>query len=117
MNDAAEAVHLTFPETQIGGYLGDHATTEGHVRLLRSEAGELPFEETPLGRVFSLPRRLALEGRIMRQIAEGASLQSLTESCLQGLAGVAERNPESVAGPYQAAVATATGVRFVEEAD
>ncbi len=83
--------------------------------LLHSEAGQLPFEETELGRVFTLPRRLALEGRVTRQIAEGASLQQLVELCQTGLQSVAERNPESVAGPYEVAIVTEEGVRLLDE--
>lgn len=104
--------HLHFV---IAGCTGECAPEESRVLLLQSEAGELPFQELRPGRVFALPRRLALERRIGRQIAEGAALEGLAASCLQGLADVAARNPESVAGPYQAAMVTAAGVRFLDE--
>ncbi len=99
----------------IGGYSADPASAPYEAILLQSEAGELPFQETHLGRVFTLPRRVALEGRMTRQIAEGAGLRALAESCRAGLEGVAERNPESVGGPFHMALVTAAGVEFLEE--
>ena len=107
---AAANRHLYFI---IGGYAPSRAQGLYQAVLLQSEAGELPFHETPLGHVFTLPRRLALEERITRQIAEGAPLRGLARSCRSGLAGLAQRNPEAVAAPYQVAMLTAQGIELL----
>ncbi len=83
--------------------------------LLQSEGGALPFRESRLGRVFTLPRRMVQEGHITRQIAEGASLRELAESCRAALEHAAERNPEAVGGPFQVAMVMERGVQFLEE--
>jgi len=108
---SAEYRHLCFI---IGGYSG-RAPSPYEAILLQSEAGELPFQETRLGRVFTLPRRTALEGRIARQIIEGLELRALAETCRASLEGIAERNPEAIAAPFQIALVTASGVEFLEE--
>ncbi|MGQ9684464.1 MAG: hypothetical protein ACUVX9_18205, partial [Anaerolineae bacterium] len=82
--------------------------------LLRSEGGELPFQEAELGRVFTLPRRLVLEGRIMRRLAEGASLSELAVYCRLALQEAAVRNHESVGGPFDLLLVTPEGVRAAE---
>lgn len=98
----------------IGGYSGRSEAPCVAV-LLRSQAGELPLEQMRLGRVFTLPRRLALESRMRRQIAEGADLRGLAESCQAGLAALAKRNPECVGGSFVLATVSAAGVQILEE--
>jgi hypothetical protein len=98
----------------IGGYSGRSEAPCVAV-LLRSQAGELPLEQMRLGRVFTLPRRLALEARMRRQIAEGAHLSGLVESCRAGLAALAERNPECVGGSFLVATVSPAGVEILEE--
>lgn len=107
----AENRHLYFI---LAGYEGRGPSPYAAV-LLESEAGALPFKESRLGRVFTVPRRLVQEGRIARQVAEGAGLHELAESCLAGLEHTAERNPESVGGPFHVAMITERGVQFLEE--
>lgn len=99
----------------IAGYSTQPASAAPRAVMLQSEAGELPFQEVRLGRVFTLPRRLALEGRVTRQIAEGVPLRTLAESCLAGLASVAKRNAESVGGPFHVALITQSGIEFLEK--
>ncbi|MDI7275142.1 MAG: hypothetical protein QME94_04105 [Anaerolineae bacterium] len=108
----AAARHLYFV---IGGYSG-RAGSPSVALLLRSEAGELPLEQMRLGRVFTLPRRLTLEARMRRQIAEGTRLRGLVESCWSGLEALAERNPECVGGSFLVATVTADGVEISEHA-
>ncbi len=98
----------------IAGYAGGGPSPFAAV-LLQSEGGELPFKESRLGRVFTLPRRLVQEGHITRQIAEGAGLHELAEACLSGLEQAAARNPEAVGGPFHVAMVTERGVQFLEE--
>ncbi|HOG45315.1 MAG TPA: hypothetical protein PLJ35_08175 [Anaerolineae bacterium] len=98
----------------VAGYRG-HSSSPYDAVLLESQAGELPFKESHLGRVFTLPRRLVQEGHLTRQIAEGASLRELAESCLAGLELAAERNPESVGGPFHIATVTERGVTWLEQ--
>lgn len=105
--------HLSFV---IGGFSADHASSPYQAVLLHSEAGELPFTETRLGRVFALPRRLIFEARTTRQIAEGIGLLRLAEVARAELEGAAERNPQSVGGPFHVALVTAAGVQFLQEA-
>jgi len=83
--------------------------------LLESEGGELPFKESRLGRVFTLPRRMVQEGHITRQIAEGAGLRELATSCRLALEHAAERNPEAIGGPFHVAMITERGVEFLDE--
>lgn len=80
-----------------------------HAVLLQSEAGELPFREAELGRAFTLPRRLVLEGRLTRRLAEGASLADLALYCRAVLEEVAARNQESVGGPFDVLLVTPDG--------
>ena len=100
----------------IGGYAPSRTEAPYQAVLLQSEAGELPFQETRLGYVFTLPRRLSLEERITRQIAEGASLRGLARSCRAALVSLAQRNPESMAAPFQVAMLTAEGIAFLDDA-
>lgn len=103
--------HLHF---LIGGYLG-RASAPFQAILWHTEAGELPLRETQLGRVFTLPRRLVFEGRLTRQIAEGAGLWALAKHCQTELMSMAERNPVAVGGPLQFAIITASETRFLNE--
>ncbi len=107
---AAEHRHLYFI---LAGYEGRQPQPYAAV-LLESEAGELPFKETRLGRVFTLPRRLVQEGHITRQIAEGAGLRELATSCRLALAHAAERNPEAIGGPFHVVMISERGVEFLE---
>jgi hypothetical protein len=97
----------------VAGYEGQQPFPYSAV-LLESEGGELPFKESRLGRVFTLPRRLVQEGHITRQIAEGAGLRELAASCRLALEHAAERNPEAVGGPFHVAMITQRGVEFLE---
>ncbi len=83
--------------------------------LLHSEAGELPFRELQLGPAFSLPRRAVLEGHLARQIAEGAGVRELAQSCRAALQSAAGRNPEVVGGPFLVAMITAAGLELLGE--
>ncbi len=112
-NALAAPRHLYF---LIGGYCTGSAAGPCRLVLLESAAGELPFKEVALGRVFAVPRRVALEGRITRQIAEGASLRELAASCRAGLADIARRNPEAVDSPFQVAMVTPAGIQTLDEA-
>ena len=98
----------------VGGYAGS-ARAPYQAILLCSEAGELPFQEVHLGRVFTLPRRLGLEVRVTRRIAEGAGLNELATTCRAALKLAAERNPELVGGPIDVATVSAGGVAFLDE--
>jgi len=107
---ASENRHLYFI---LAGYEGRQPMPFAAV-LLESEAGELPFKETRLGRVFTLPRRMVQEGHITRQIAEGVGLRELATSCRLALEHAAERNPEAIGGPFHVAMITQRGVEFLE---
>lgn len=103
--------HLYFA---IGGYSGQQASSPYLAILLHSEAGDLPFQEMRLPRVFTLPRKVVFEGRVTRQIAEGIGLRPLATVCLEALAGMAERKPEAVGGPFDVAIVRSSGTELVE---
>lgn len=103
--------HLCFI---IGSY-SPGRSTPGDAVLLQSTAAEVPFKEMHLGHVFTWPRRLVLEGRITRRLAEGESLRDVGRYCLAALEEVAARHPGAVGGPFQALLVSGNGVQSLDK--
>jgi len=78
--------------------------------LIGTEKIDEPLKVYPMGDVLTMPRRLALEARLQAMIA-GASEDELALHTLEQLAHLAQRDPETVAGPFDCVVISSRGLR------
>jgi len=79
-------------------------------RFHGSEAHHEPYRLLPTGDVLTAPRRLGLEGRLVRATAAGARGPALLDIVLEGLRVAAARE-ESVGPPFDYMIFEAGGVR------
>ena len=78
--------------------------------LLGSEQISVPLTPLPVQRVVSMPRRLMLEVQLSR-LAGRISLPELADYVLRQLALLAQKESETVGGPFDAVIITPHGMR------
>lgn len=88
--------------------LSGYSRTGQQVVVWESQDHRLPFAEVPVGAVFTVPRLLTLEAKLLRLQAKDPPLAEVALFCLAALQGLAERD-ETVGRPFQVAVLSERG--------
>ncbi len=79
-------------------------------RFYGSEAHHEPYRLLPTADTLTAPRRLGLEGRLCRAVADGADGESLLRVVLDGLSAVAAKD-DAVGGPFDYVIFEGGGAR------
>jgi len=80
--------------------------------LLGSEQIDAPLTPLPMGAVVTMPRRLMLEVQLAR-LAQKVSLAELADYCLRQLALLAEKESNTVGGPFDGVIVDVHGLRLL----
>jgi len=78
--------------------------------LLGSERIDAPLRPVPAGALVTMPRLLMLEVQLAR-LAQQVSLAELADYCLRQLALLAEKESDTVGGPFDGVIIDARGLR------
>lgn len=78
--------------------------------MLGSERIDVPLEEFPISYILTMPRRLVLEMQLVK-MAQTADLEEVADYCMKQLQLLAEKDPETVEGPFDGVIITPYGMR------
>lgn len=102
------------PEAHQRSYLllgGKDSAGAFRIAFYASEAHDCPHAPLPVGNVVTAPRRLGLEARLARELAQDPAIEAVGTVVTGALRRIAERDP-AVGGPFDLAILGPHGLRF-----
>ena len=92
----------------IAGWSPDSSSIQ-HL-LLGSERIDVPLEEFPISNAVTMPRRPILEAQLVR-IGRTAGLEEVADYCMRQLVFLAEKDPDTVGGPFDGVIIKSRGLK------